>query len=88
MRVIGVCDSRSLVAASDVLTTELNDKILLEICHVKLGGGSLSNLSNFGNSTHLLNLVVKVINKTTYKLPMLLQVINTSPTYIYIDTYI
>lgn len=48
LRVIGVCDSRSLVAASDVLTTELNDKILLEICHVKLGGGSLSNLSNFG----------------------------------------
>lgn len=48
LRVIGVCDSRSLVLASDVLTTELNDKILMEICHVKLGGGSLSNLSNFG----------------------------------------
>lgn len=56
MRVIGVRDSRSLVLASDVLTTELNDKILMEICHVKLGGGSLSNLSSFGNSSNLLNL--------------------------------
>ncbi|XP_038879522.1 uncharacterized protein LOC120071359 isoform X3 [Benincasa hispida] len=55
LRVIGVCDSRSLVVASDVLTTELNDKILSEICHVKLGGGSLSNLSNFGESKLFFN---------------------------------
>lgn len=74
MRVIGVGDSRSLVVASDVLTTELNDKILLETCRIKLGGGSLSDLSNFGNSS-LLNLVEMVKNKTAYKLPMLLQVI-------------
>ncbi|KAG6590252.1 hypothetical protein SDJN03_15675, partial [Cucurbita argyrosperma subsp. sororia] len=50
LRVIGVCDSRSLVVASDVLTTELNDKILLEICHLKSSGGSLSKLSNLGES--------------------------------------
>ena len=76
MRVIGVCDSRSLVVASDALTTELNDKILMEICHVKSSGGSLSNLSNLGNSSDLLNLVAKdVKNRTTYRLPMLLQVI-------------
>ncbi|CAK9328092.1 unnamed protein product [Citrullus colocynthis] len=67
LRVIGVCDSRSLVAASDVLTTELNDKILLEICHVKLGGGSLSNLSNFGEIKLFFNTeaITKVIDIAT-----------------------
>lgn len=64
LRVIGVGDSRSLVVASDVLTMELNDKILLETCRIKLGGGSLSDLSNFGNFS-ILNLVEKVKNKTS-----------------------
>ncbi|KAL4034890.1 hypothetical protein IC575_003561 [Cucumis melo] len=55
LRVIGVGDSRSLVVASDVLTMELNDKILLETCRIKLGGGSLSDLSNFGERKLFLN---------------------------------
>uniref|UniRef100_A0A9I9E6D8 Homoserine dehydrogenase n=1 Tax=Cucumis melo TaxID=3656 RepID=A0A9I9E6D8_CUCME len=34
---------------------ELNDKILLETCRIKLGGGSLSDLSNFGERKLFLN---------------------------------
>ncbi|XP_065868797.1 uncharacterized protein [Euphorbia lathyris] len=44
LRVVGVSDSKSLVVASDVLTRELDDKFLSEICRVKLSGSSLSTL--------------------------------------------
>lgn len=48
LRVVGVCDSKSLVVASDVFTRELNDKFLVEVCRVKLNGLSLSKLADFG----------------------------------------
>ncbi|KDP42905.1 hypothetical protein JCGZ_23847 [Jatropha curcas] len=47
LRVVGVCDSKSLVAASDVFTRELNDAFLSEVCRVKLNGSSLSTLADF-----------------------------------------
>ncbi|KAK4358486.1 hypothetical protein RND71_020715 [Anisodus tanguticus] len=48
LRVVGVCDSKSLVVAPDVLTTELDDSFLLEICRVKSNGSSLQTLGNSG----------------------------------------
>ncbi|KAF2300062.1 hypothetical protein GH714_007840 [Hevea brasiliensis] len=47
LRVVGVCDSKSLVVASDVFTRELNDKFLSEVCRVKSNGLSLSKLAEF-----------------------------------------
>ncbi|EEF40732.1 bifunctional aspartokinase/homoserine dehydrogenase [Ricinus communis] len=46
LRVVGVCDSKSLVVASDVLTRELNDQFLSEVCRLKLNGSPLSTLGN------------------------------------------
>ncbi|CAL5354185.1 unnamed protein product [Camellia sinensis] len=48
LRVVGVCDSKSLLVASDVLTTELDDTSLTEVCHVKLKGSLLLTLGNLG----------------------------------------
>ncbi|KAI8007537.1 hypothetical protein LOK49_LG07G00927 [Camellia lanceoleosa] len=48
LRVVGVCDSKSLLVASDVLTTELDDTSLTEVCQVKLKGSSLLTLGNSG----------------------------------------
>ncbi|KAI3409515.1 Homoserine dehydrogenase (HDH) [Psidium guajava] len=48
LRVVGVCDSKSLVVAPDVHALELDDKFLLEVCRVKGDGSSLSKLSSFG----------------------------------------
>ncbi|KAH7541883.1 uncharacterized protein LOC107410363 [Ziziphus jujuba] len=48
LRVVGVCDSKSLVVASDVFSMELGDEILLEVCRVKLDGSSLLTLSGSG----------------------------------------
>ncbi|KAL7164842.1 hypothetical protein ACSBR2_040688 [Camellia fascicularis] len=50
LRVVGVCDSKSLLVASDVLTTELDDTSLTEVCQVKLKGSSLLTLGNSGQS--------------------------------------
>ncbi|KFK26318.1 hypothetical protein AALP_AA8G232000 [Arabis alpina] len=44
LRVIGVCDSKSLLVPMDVLKEELNDEVLSEICIVKSTGSSLSKL--------------------------------------------
>ena len=46
---MGVCDSNSLVLASDVSTKELDDASLMEVCRIKSSGSSLHSLSNFGN---------------------------------------
>lgn len=55
LRVVGVCDSKSLVvAAPDAHASELDDKFLLEVCRVKGDGTSLSELSGFGNLIFLL----------------------------------
>ncbi|THF94221.1 hypothetical protein TEA_011981 [Camellia sinensis var. sinensis] len=48
LRVVGVCDSKSLLVASDVLTMELDDTSLTEVCHVKLKGSLLLTLGNLG----------------------------------------
>ncbi|XP_062082416.1 uncharacterized protein LOC133788821 isoform X5 [Humulus lupulus] len=40
LRVVGVCDSKSLVAAPDVYSMELSDNLLLEVCRVKLDSSS------------------------------------------------
>ncbi|KAM3202254.1 bifunctional aspartokinase/homoserine dehydrogenase [Capsicum annuum] len=48
LRVVGVCDSKSLVVAPDVLTAELDDSFLLEICRVKFNGSSLQTLKDLG----------------------------------------
>ncbi|KAG8655584.1 bifunctional aspartokinase/homoserine dehydrogenase isoform X2 [Manihot esculenta] len=55
LRVVGVCDSKSLVVASDVFTRELNDKFLVEVCRVKLNGLSLSKLADFDECLIYLN---------------------------------
>ncbi|KAI3461205.1 hypothetical protein Pfo_017868 [Paulownia fortunei] len=48
LRVVGVCDSKSIVVIPDVLTSELDDKFLLQLCKVKSSGSSLQELANFG----------------------------------------
>lgn len=48
LQVVGVCDSKSLLVASDVHTMELDDAILLEVCGVKSNGSSLATLSSSG----------------------------------------
>lgn len=48
LRVVGVCDSKSILIASDASTTELNDNLLSEVCRVKSSGSSLSAISNLG----------------------------------------
>ncbi|KAJ4834867.1 hypothetical protein Tsubulata_012974 [Turnera subulata] len=48
LRVVGVCDSKGLVVASDVLSEELNDELLSQVCRLKLAGSSLSNLADSG----------------------------------------
>jgi hypothetical protein len=46
--VIGVCDSKSLVAPMDVLKEELNDELLSEVCLIKSTGSALSKLGALG----------------------------------------
>lgn len=48
LRVVGVCDSKSLIIVSDVFSMELDDKFLLEICRAKLNGSSLLTLCSSG----------------------------------------
>ncbi|CAH9115436.1 unnamed protein product [Cuscuta epithymum] len=51
LRVVGVCDSKSLVVVDDVFTAELDDSLLLEICQAKSSGNSLSTLNSGPCST-------------------------------------
>ncbi|XP_077241484.1 glyceraldehyde-3-phosphate dehydrogenase-like family protein isoform X2 [Tasmannia lanceolata] len=48
LRIVGVCDSQSLLVATNVFTMELNDEFLMEICQKKSSGSSLTTLSDFG----------------------------------------
>nr|GMD71396.1 Homoserine dehydrogenase lacking ACT domain containing protein [Ipomoea batatas]GME06452.1 Homoserine dehydrogenase lacking ACT domain containing protein [Ipomoea batatas] len=48
LRVVGVCDSKSLVVVPDVFTAELEDSLLLEVCKAKSSGASLHTLRDFG----------------------------------------
>lgn len=52
LRVVGVCDSKSLVVAPDVFTEELDDPLLLEVCKAKSSGASLQTVSNFGKAVN------------------------------------
>lgn len=49
LRVVGVCDSNSLLVASDVFTMELGDSSLLQVCRIKSDGSSLLTLGGTGN---------------------------------------
>lgn len=49
LRVLGVCDSRSLLLADDFSKSELSDSLLAEISLAKSQGGSLSSLLHLGN---------------------------------------
>ncbi|KAG8371071.1 hypothetical protein BUALT_Bualt13G0048800 [Buddleja alternifolia] len=49
LRVIGVCDSKSMVAVPNVLTSEFGDEFLLQLCEIKSRGSSLQELANFGD---------------------------------------
>ncbi|KAK3001236.1 hypothetical protein RJ639_021255 [Escallonia herrerae] len=48
LQVVGVCDSKSLLVASDVFTRELDDNFLREVIRVKSNGSSLLTLRSFG----------------------------------------
>ncbi|XP_031248280.1 uncharacterized protein LOC116106061 isoform X2 [Pistacia vera] len=48
LRVVGICDSKSMVVSSDVLTRELNDNLISQVCRVKSNRSSLSTLTAFG----------------------------------------
>ncbi|XP_030961120.1 uncharacterized protein LOC115982614 [Quercus lobata] len=45
LRVVGVCDSKSSIVVSDVLSMEFDDKFLLELCQLKSNGSSLLRIS-------------------------------------------
>ncbi|OVA05636.1 Homoserine dehydrogenase [Macleaya cordata] len=56
LRVVGVCDSKSFLVASDVSKMELDDASLMEICRVKSSGSSLSTLNSSGDSQIFTNM--------------------------------
>ncbi|XP_010251638.1 PREDICTED: uncharacterized protein LOC104593475 isoform X1 [Nelumbo nucifera] len=65
LRVVGVCDSKSVVVASDVFTRGLDDAFLTEICRVKSSGSSLSILGSKGGECQIfsnLESVKKVVD--------------------------
>lgn len=48
LRVVGVCDSQTLLAVDDVLEAGLSDDFLTQICRVKSSGSSLATLAAVG----------------------------------------
>ncbi|KAL8029509.1 hypothetical protein ABFX02_14G229400 [Erythranthe guttata] len=48
LRVVGVSDSKSMVAVPDILTSEFHDDFLLKLCKLKSSGVSLHELANSG----------------------------------------
>lgn len=54
--VVGVCDSKSLLVASDVFTKELDDTFLTKVCAAKEKGSSLLTLSSSGQCEGFLGL--------------------------------
>ncbi|KAK1316043.1 hypothetical protein QJS10_CPA05g00626 [Acorus calamus] len=56
LRVLGVCDSRSILVANDIFTAELGDSSLHAVCRVKSSGASLSASSDgFGGDCQVLS---------------------------------
>lgn len=45
---MGVCDSKSLVAIPDALTSEFRDDFLLQLCQIKSNGSSFLDLADIG----------------------------------------
>lgn len=48
LRVVGVCDSQTLVAVDDIFNAGLHDDFLMQVCRVKSSGSSLTALGAFG----------------------------------------
>ncbi|XP_010931474.1 uncharacterized protein [Elaeis guineensis] len=48
LRMVGVCDSRSLLVVDDVATKGMKDSFLMEICRAKSSGSSLASLLSLG----------------------------------------
>ncbi|KZV42793.1 homoserine dehydrogenase family protein [Dorcoceras hygrometricum] len=48
LSVVGVCDSKSMVVAPNVCSSEFDDDFLLQICELKSSGSSLEALSDLG----------------------------------------
>lgn len=64
LRVVGVCDSKSSIFVSDVLSMEFDDKFLLELCQLKSNGSSLLTLSTTsGNSITIYIYVFAILIK-------------------------
>ncbi|XP_039145834.1 bifunctional aspartokinase/homoserine dehydrogenase 1 [Dioscorea cayenensis subsp. rotundata] len=59
LRVVGVCDSQSLLLVDDVSEMELNDEFLLELCRAKSAGSPLSSLRGSGKFHVFENFEVK-----------------------------
>ncbi|CAI9105998.1 OLC1v1005046C1 [Oldenlandia corymbosa var. corymbosa] len=50
LRVVGVCDSNSLIVASDVINGEVDDVGLTQVCKAKSNGASLATVSSHAMS--------------------------------------
>lgn len=48
IRVVGVCDSKWMLATPNVLKTELDDQFLTQVCKLKSSGSPLVELASFG----------------------------------------
>ncbi|CAK9184630.1 unnamed protein product [Ilex paraguariensis] len=69
LRVVGVCDSKSLLVALDVFTMELDDTFLMEVCRVKLNGSSLLTLSNVDGPFPMNYLLSPLMSDSLAELP-------------------
>uniref|UniRef100_A0A1D1Y0W5 Homoserine dehydrogenase n=1 Tax=Anthurium amnicola TaxID=1678845 RepID=A0A1D1Y0W5_9ARAE len=49
LRVVGVCDSQSMLVANDIFTSHLDDALLARICRQKSSVSSLSTISDIGD---------------------------------------
>ncbi|KAG0466426.1 hypothetical protein HPP92_018006 [Vanilla planifolia] len=49
LRVVGICDSSSLIVVNDAVKMELNDDSLKKICTIKSTGSSLSSMVELGS---------------------------------------
>lgn len=49
LRVVCVCDSKSMIVVKDVSVQELDDEFLLQLCNLKSQGSSLATFNNLGD---------------------------------------
>lgn len=62
LRVVGVCDSKSMVVVPDILTSELHDDFLLQLCKLKSSGASLQEVADIGTLVLLICYLSKCTN--------------------------